>query len=424
MINRTIAPEFRSIEEINLIQPTQRQLDNGIKLYVVNAGEQELVRLEFIFNNVNWDASRPLQAFATNALIIEGTSTLSSYQISESIDSYGAFIQPEYSFDYSSLTLYTLSKHLDQVLPVIREILTDATFPQEELDTLIRTQKQKLSVSLEKNDVVTRRVFNKSLFGDSIYGYSAEAEDYDKIDRDQLLDYYKKAYQPNNCVIIASGKVDELTISKINRKFGSGWNTNIEFHKNVFSFPQTKGGVFFTERPESLQSAIRIGQISVVRNHPDFPALQFLNTVLGGYFGSRLMANIREDKGYTYGIGSAQVSLQNAGYFLIASEVGSDVCSSTLTEIEKEISLLKTELITPAELELVRNYMLGSFLGSLENAFSHAEKFKSILLSGLDYDYYTHYIQVIKTISAEKLLQLADKYWDFERFNKVITGKK
>ncbi|MGV3704478.1 MAG: M16 family metallopeptidase [Arcticibacter sp.] len=424
MINRTIAPEFRSIEEISLLQPTHRLLDNGIKLYVVDAGEQELVRLEFIFNNVNWDVSRPLQAYATNALIIEGTSSLSSYQISESIDSYGAFIQPEYSFDYSSLTLYTLSKHLDNVLPVIREVLTDAIFPQEELDTLIRTQKQKLTVSLEKNDVITRRVFNHSLFGDSIYGYSIEAEDYDRIDREQLLDYYKKAYQPGNCVIIASGKVDELTISKINRQFGTGWSTSTEFQKNVFSFPQTKGGVFFTEKPDSLQSAIRIGQISVVRSHPDFPALQFLNTVLGGYFGSRLMANIREDKGYTYGIGSAQVSLQNAGYFLIASEVGSDVCSSTLTEIEKEISLLKTTLIPQEELELVRNYMLGSFLGSLENAFSHAEKFKSIFLSNLDYDYYSRYIQVIKTISSDELLQLANKYWNFDGFNKVITGKK
>lgn len=424
MINRTIAPEFKQIEEISLIQASPRLLDNGIKLFVVDAGAQELVRLEFIFRNVNWDESRPLQAYATNALLIEGTSRLSSFEISESIDSYGAFIQPEYSFDYSSFTLYTLSKHLDYVLPIIKEILTEAVFPQEELDTLVRNQKQKLLVSLEKNDVVTRRVFNNSLFGNSTYGYLVEAEDYDKIDRAQLLEYYRKAYQPNNCTIIASGKVDQFTVSKINGHFGSAWATDSDFTINSFHFPQTAGGIFYTEKPDSLQSAIRIGQISVSRTHPDFPGLQFLNTVLGGYFGSRLMANIREEKGYTYGIGSAQVSLLSAGYFLIASEVGADVCSSTMTEIEKEINLLKTELIPVDELELVRNYMLGSFLGSLENAFSHAEKFKSIYLSGLDYDYYTRYIQVIKEISSEDILTLANTYWQFDRFNKVITGKK
>lgn len=424
MINRTIAPEFKQIEEISLIQASPRLLDNGIKLFVVDAGAQELVRLEFIFRNVNWDESRPLQAYATNALLIEGTSRLSSFEISESIDSYGAFIQPEYSFDYSSFTLYTLSKHLDSVLPIIKEILTEAVFPQEELDTLVRNQKQKLLVSLEKNDVVTRRVFNNSLFGNSTYGYLVEAEDYDKIDRAQLLEYYRKAYQPNNCTIIASGKVDQFTVSKINSHFGSDWDKDSDFTINSFHFPQTAGGVFYTEKPDSLQSAIRMGQISVTRTHTDFPGLQFLNTVLGGYFGSRLMANIREEKGYTYGIGSAQVSLLNAGYFLIASEVGADVCSSTMTEIEKEINLLKTELIPVDELELVRNYMLGSFLGSLENAFSHAEKFKSIFLSGLDYDYYTRYIQVIKKISSEDILNLANTYWQFDRFNKVITGKK
>lgn len=424
MINRTIAPEFKQIKEISLIQASPRLLDNGIKLYIVDAGEQELVRIEFIFRNVNWDVLRPLQAYATNALLIEGTSKLSSFQISDSIDSYGAFVQPEYSFDYSSFTLYTLSKHLNAVLPIIKDILTDAVFPPEELDTLIRNQKQKLLVSLEKNDVVTRRVFNHSLFGDTIYGHLVVAEDYDSIDREQLLEYYKRAYQPNNCTIIASGKVDNHTVSKINSFFGSEWSANDDFVVNSFQFSETLGSTLYTEKPDSLQSAIRLGQISVSRTHPDFPGLQFLNTVLGGYFGSRLMANIREDKGYTYGIGSAQVSLLNAGYFLIASEVGADVCSSTMAEIEKEINLLRTELIPHDELELVRNYMLGSFLGSLENAFSHAEKFKSIFLSGLDYDYYTRYIQVIKEIGSEDLLSLANKYWHFDRFNKVITGKK
>ncbi|MDP9047633.1 MAG: insulinase family protein, partial [Bacteroidota bacterium] len=180
---------------------------------------------------------------------------------------------------------------------------------------------------------------------------------------------------------------------------------------------------YFNEKPDALQSAIRMGRRVINRTHPDFPALQVLNTVLGGYFGSRLMANIREDKGYTYGIGSGMTSLKQTGSIFIATEVGADVCKAAITEIEKEVNLLRTELIPEAELSLVRNFMLGSLLGSLENVFSHADKFKNLYFAGLDYDYYDRYIEVVKTVSAEELKKLAERYLDINRFYKVIVGK-
>jgi predicted Zn-dependent peptidase len=178
------------------------------------------------------------------------------------------------------------------------------------------------------------------------------------------------------------------------------------------------------EKSEALQSAIRIGQIMINRTHPDFPALQVLNAILGGYFGSRLMANIREDKGYTYGIGSALVSLQSTGYFFIASEVGADVCGSAIQEIEKEVKRLQTELVDQEELKLVKNYMMGSMLGSLENAFSHADKFKNIHFFGLGYDYYDRYVHTLKNVQSEDLLNLANQYLNFDQFEKVIVGKQ
>ncbi len=424
MIDRTLAPAFKQIENIDLVKAEAYSLDNGVDLFVINAGTQDLVRIELIFNNVSWNVHKPLQAYAVNSMLVEGTSKLNALEIAEKVDYYGAFLQTDYNYDYSTVTLYTLTKHLESTLPVIKEIITDSVFPPEELETFKRNQKQKLSVNLEKNDFVSRKLFNQALFGNSIYGYSAEAEDYDKLDRRQLVEYFANAYRPGNCTIIASGKVDENIISTINEYFGKGWGKGSSTEKNVFSFPIRKGAEHYTEKDGALQSAIRIGKISVNRNHPDFAALQVLNTVLGGYFGSRLMANIREDKGYTYGIGSALVSLQNAGYFFIASEVGADVCTSAVNEIEKEVKRLQTELVTEEELALVKNYMLGSFLGDLENAFSHADKFKNIYFSGLDYDYYDQYIQTVKTITSQKLLELAKFYLDFDSFEKVIVGKK
>jgi predicted Zn-dependent peptidase len=357
-------------------------------------------------------------------MLIEGTSKLSAHEIAERIDYYGAFLQMDYNYDYSTVTLFTLTKHLEATLPVIKAIVTDAVFAETELETFKINQKQKLLVSLEKNDYLGRRLFNNALFGDTIYGYKAEALDYDKLDRAQLLDYFKAAYQPSNCTIIASGKIDDSSVKLLNNYFGRDWDKGTDVSPNVFSFSSQKGSEHYFERADALQSAIRIGKISVNRSHADFPGLQVLNTVLGGYFSSRLMSNIREDKGYTYGIGSAIVSLHNAGYFVIGSEVGAHVCSAAILEIEKEIKTLQTELIPQEELGLVRNYMMGSLLGSLENALSHGDKFKNIFFSGLTYEYYNQYINVVRTITSEELQQLAIKYLDFNDLEKVVVGKK
>jgi predicted Zn-dependent peptidase len=178
------------------------------------------------------------------------------------------------------------------------------------------------------------------------------------------------------------------------------------------------------EMEGTVQCAIRVGKMAVNKPHPDYQALKILNTLLGGYFGSRLMSNIREDKGFTYGIGSALVSLKNSGYYFIASEVGADVCSAAMTEIEKEMAILKKDVVSDEELSLVRNYMLGSMLGSLENALSHADKFKNIYFSGLGYDYYQNYIQTVRNISPEEVLNLANRYLNFDGLQRVIVGKR
>jgi zinc protease len=424
MIDRALAPVYGEVENIELIRAKPLVLANGLKLFSIDGGEQDLVRIEFIFSNTNYDSAKPLQTFATNTMLNDGTSELSSTQIADKIDYYGAFLQTEYANDHSTVTLFTLNKHLANTLPIVKAIISDSIFPQVELDTLIRNQKQKLSVSLEKNDFLSRKTFSHVLFGDTLYGYDIAAADYDKLSRDQLNTYFKLAYQPKNCTVIISGKVNEDTITLIDKYFGSDWNNSIDVKENEFKFTMGSGQEHFLERAEALQSAIRIGQVSINRKHADFPGLQVLNTIFGGYFGSRLMANIREDKGFTYGIGSALVSLKNTGYFFIASEVGAEVCSATLTEIEKEVTLLKEQPVTEGELALVRNYMLGSMLGSLENTLSHADKFKNVYFSGLDYDYYKNYINTVRNIGPEELQALANQYLNFNSFEKVIVGKK
>jgi zinc protease len=424
MLDRTLIPESKQVNEINFIAPQQQVLDNGIKVFTINAGKQELVRIEFVFENVNWQESKPLQAIGVSHLVNNGTTTLSAREIADKVDYYGAFLQTDYGADQSSIKIYTLNKHLQQVLPILWSILNESVFPQQELDIFKQNQQQSLKVSMQKNDFLARKNFAHAIFGKSTYGSSIEPEDYQAIDRLDLMAYYNAAYKPENCTIFVAGKFEESEFALLNGVFGKEWANHDPSTVNHFNFDQESKGELFIERPEAIQSAIRMGALAINRTHPDFPAFQVMNCLLGGYFGSRLMANIREDKGYTYGIGSAIVSMKDAGYFFIATEVGADVCSSALTEIEKEIDLLKSELVSAEELDLVRSYMLGSMLGSLENAFSHADKFKNIYFSGLGYDYYDNYIRTVKSITAEELLTLANRYLNTANFTKVVVGKK
>ncbi|RYG13749.1 MAG: insulinase family protein, partial [Chitinophagaceae bacterium] len=268
MLNRTQAPDFKQVSTINFIHPEKTVLDNGIPVFTVYSGEQDLVRIEFLFDNVNWNAEKPLQAIATNAMLNNGTGKLSSKEIAENIDFYGAFFQTEYGQDQSSVTLYSLNKHLASVLPIVKDVLANSQFPQKELDIYIQNQKQKLQVNLQKNDILSRKEFSHALFGDTAYGVDIQLKHYDAVKRDDLLEYFKAAYTPNNCTIVVAGKFNNKSFSLLNEQFGKDWEKSNSV-KNNFSFDSSQRNEVYKEKPESLQSAIRIGQLAINRKHED-----------------------------------------------------------------------------------------------------------------------------------------------------------
>lgn len=424
MLNRTQAPAFNQVDHIELIKPGHIQFTNNCNLFHFNSGDQELVRIEWVFGNLRFNRQKPLLNMAVNDMLTEGTENLNAAMIADKIDYYGAFLQTDYGYDNCTVTLYSLNKHLADTLPIVHDILNNSIFPTKEIEVFKITHQQKLQVGLQKNDVLARRQFNRALYGETIYGYSSEISDYEQLKQPDMQLHFKQMYQPANCTILVAGKINDSLLGMMSEIFDQGWKNGPQPADTTQ--PALKSSAehsFFIDKPDALQSAIRMGLPTINRTHPDFPALQVLNTVLGGYFGSRLMANIREDKGYTYGIGSAMTSLKQSGSIFIATEVGADVCRAALTEIEKEVNLLKTSLVPGEELALVRNYMLGSLLGSLENVMSHADKFKNIYFSGLGYDYYEYYIETIKNITSQRLQQLANQYLDFDNFYKVVAGR-
>ncbi|MFB2118774.1 M16 family metallopeptidase [Parapedobacter sp. 2B3] len=427
MLNRTNAPAHFATTGFDLIRPQQLTFPNGLKVFIFDSGEQELVRVEWIFDNIFTGENQTLLNNCVCDMLLEGTSTHSSAQLAEQVDFHGAFLMPSFGFDQSALTLFSLNRHLPKLLPLVKEVLTDSIFPEKELATFIRNAVQKLQVSLKKNSFVARREFHRAVFGATRYGYAPSAKDYEGIDRSRLLDVFGRQYRPENGTLVVAGKVTDEVVRMLEQLFGGQWQQTGESPMAVDVIPTmppvSATEPIFVEWADALQSAIRLGGPGIRRSHRDYPGLHVVNTLLGGYFGSRLMANIREDKGYTYNIGSGLASLRYGAFFTIASEVGVEATEATLVEIQKEIQRLRDEPVPEAELTLVRNYLMGSMLGSLENVFSHADKFKNALFSGLDLDYYDYYTDVVNAITPAEVQRLANAYLDYNGMVKVIVGK-
>lgn len=434
-LNRKKVPEYTLIDKIEIIKASEQRLNNNIPVYCVNGGTQDIVRVEFLFEAGMFQQIMHLQAATVNAMLEEGTSKLTAAQIADNIDYYGAFLETNISQDSASVVLYTLNKHLSSVLPIVEQLIKDSVFPQNELDIHLKNKKQLFLVNNQKVANIARKLFSELIFGEKHpYGVTVKETDFDTVSRNLLTEFYSLFYRTGYCKIIVSGKVDNSVYTILNKHFGENdWTEDVnstvaakeKYLKNklvpVSSSPQPE---HVMEKKDAVQSAIRIGKVLFNKTHPDFQSLQILNTVLGGYFGSRLMSNIREEKGYTYGIGSGIVSLKNSGYFFISTEVGVDVCKSAIDEIYIEMQRLREELITEAELSLVKNYLLGSFLRSMDGPFAIADRFKGIMEYNLGYDYFDKYIATIKNVSASELKELANKHFQRDSMIELVVGKK
>lgn len=421
MLDRAKTPEFGKIDEIHLIEPSVHHLSNGLPVFTVNAGEQDVLKIELVFAAGTSTADKVLVGSSSVNLMKEGTASKSASEIAEAVDFYGSHLQVEVSHEESSLSLYTLNKHLKKTLPTLANVYENATYPEREFETYVLQHQQELMVNQEKVGYLGAKAFSAALYGaDHRYGRSAKVEDYAQLNRDDLIANHLAQVKSRIKYILVAGKTNEQTLKVIENQFGGDERLEIpDFQVAVNNKPES---VVHVTKEGSVQNSIRVGRVLFNRNHPDYVGMQILSTVLGGYFGSRLMSNIREDKGYTYGIGAGLVSLQHSGYLSISTEVGADVCGAALNEIYFEIERLRKELIPNAELELVKNYMLGSILKSIDGPFQLSSKWKNYLKYGLGIDAHHNLIHKIKTITPERLKELAQQYLQKQDLVQVTAG--
>ena len=424
-MNRKIAPAIKDAIDYKLeLKPYQHfSLDNGVPVYSINAGAQEVVQIEMVFYAGNTFEQQKGVAAATNFLLKNGTGSRTAFQINEAFEYYGAYCNRACYNETAVITLHTLSKHLEKLLPVMQDMLTDSIFPEQELDIYLQNSRQRLKVNLQKAEFVAGRLIDCYLFGDKHpYGVYTHLEDLDNIHLEDIKKFYQQYYLKGQLVIFVAGKVPDELPKLLNEYFGKFAVTKPTGSiPDIKANPATEKKYRIQNDAEAVQGAIRIASNFPNRHHPDFKKAIILNNVFGGFFGSRLMSNIREEKGYTYGIHSYLQNHMQQSAWVISTEAGKDVCEPTIEEVYKEMKRLREEQIGEEELLLVRNFMIGGLLGDLDGPFQVIGKWKNIILNNLDESYFYDSIHEIKTISAVELQEIANKYLLPEKFYELVV---
>jgi zinc protease len=422
-LNRKKPPVIKDAVEFDLkLKPYEKfVLNNGVEVYAVDAGAEDVLQVEWVFSAGNWFEDHNLVAASTNFLLKNGTTAKTAFQINEHFEYYGSYLNRNCYNETATLTLHCMTRHLEALLPVVRELLTDSVFPEEEISIYKQNMKQRLNVNLKKCDFVAGRLIDSYLYGeDHPYGRYTRFEDFDRITREEVSAFYKNYYQQGKFVLFVAGRLPANLFQLLNEQFGDLGNKPVQVN-GIVSHPVKEKKYRVANDPQGVQGAIRMGSAFPNRHHPDFIKTQVLNNVFGGFFGSRLMSNIREEKGYTYGIYSYLENHVQESAWIISTEAGRDVCEATIAEIYKEMELLRTEIVDDEELLLVRNYMMGSILGDLDGPFHIINRWKNIILNGLETDYFYQQIKTIKAVTPEELQQLANKYLQPENFYELVV---
>jgi predicted Zn-dependent peptidase len=418
-----IQPPVFPVEKVAIPEAKSYVLNNGIPVYTIEAGTEDIMRLEFIFKAGQVKESMPLLASTCNMMLSEGSENYSSEELNGMLDYYGVFLNQYAEKDSAGIVMFFPGKHIQKVVELSKEILYHPVFPDPELNSLMKKRFRWYLVNREKVQNLAIDKFFESLFGkDHPYGRQIVEPDFENLTSSILSEFHNNYYTPENMTVVISGKIHNKTAELLNTHFGNiipGEKKTVESVKLIKSDISKKVHI---SKPGMVQTAIRIGSATINKRHPDYPGLKILDAILGGYFGSRLMKNIREEKGYTYGISSSLSSLDLSGYKVISTEVGQKNCHKAIDEIHKEIKLLQNVLVKEEEMAVVRNYMSGEMVRMFDGPFALAESFRSVWEFGLDNSYYYRLAEKIKTIDSNEIIELARTYYNIEELYEITVG--
>ncbi len=425
MLDRSTPPPIKNIDSIQLLPLQKSAFSNGFPLYYISSSS-DIIQLSFLFK-AGWNyQTKKLLADTFASLINNGTLKHSSKEIAEQLEYYGVFVDVQPSAIYTKLQFTLLKKNLSFVLPLLEEIIKYANFPQEELDIYIRNQSEQYQTKIKNVNILAQWHYSKIIYGNNHpFNKFHLPQDYQEISRDDLLTFFNTHIHPKNGFIFISGDIDSSVIELLNQHFGKE-----TFHQSQYTFdevipqPNSYEEHCIIELPDALQSAIRVGMVlPLTHQNNDYIDFVIANTLFGGYFGSRLMSVIREEKGFTYGIYSSLTTYNSFSVFTISSEVKSETTKECIDEILNQIEVLQNTPPDEEELQIVKNYLSGEILDNTDGILKQDTVWKSIITKHLSHDYYNQFLQRIKTIQAEDISKVFQKYISIPQLKKCVVGK-
>ncbi|MDO7853648.1 M16 family metallopeptidase [Hymenobacter convexus] len=423
MLDRTLAPPVQPLARVALPPAAVQALPSGARLHVLANDAQPVVRLQAVFRAGKLAEPKPGLASLTARMLLEGTTTRTARQIADEVAFYGASLECDAGFDRSTLTLYCLTRHLPALLPLVMDVIQNPAFSADELQQLKTRTIQNVRVERQKTSFLASERFNELLFGaETPYGRAFDADAYQAVTADEARAFHHAAYGLANAEIFLCGDV-AAEQALVADAFSTGLAGVALAARAAAGQPDfAPGAPSRVPVAGSLQASIRMGRLWPSPTHPDTHRLKLLVNVLGGYFGSRLMRNIREDKGLTYGIYASVAPREQGTSLVIGTDVKGESADFAVSEIEMELRRLQEELIPAEELETVKSYILGKFANELSTVFEQCDKYKNLVFLGLPADYYTEFVQQTESTDAATLQALAQEYLSPVAMQTVVAG--
>lgn len=425
MYDAVSPPEIKTISTLHLPVCEELTLPNGMPVYMLRGGAEPVMKMELVFRAGAFFEHKTGVAEVMASMLSEGTQSMSSAVLAETVEGLGATLFTRGGVDTVRVRLLTLTRFFGDLMPVLEAVVRQPAFHPQELSVYTENKVERLKIDLKKNEILAYRYLTETMFGAGHpYGRNTHPEDYQAIVSEDLHRHHRAHITPHNCFILLSGSFGDQEIRALEQTLGAWPNGEAQ----TFAPPQheetpstTTSRYHHIDGPQRHQAAIRIGRKLFPQTHPDFYGLYMLNTILGGYFGSRLMTEIRERKGLTYGIYSSVDSFAADGCFYISTETATANTEKMIKAIHKEAQRLTTELIPDAELDMARNYLMGNLMTQIDGPFAAIDLIKSMKIEGLDEGAFDRLVGTVRSITPEVLRELARTYLNLDEWETVVV---
>lgn len=423
-MNRTIAPLIHNFGTLTLPHVNKTVLPNGITIHFMSGGDIEVNRLTIALPGGEAESPDAGIASLATSMLLEGTSTHSGEQIANILEYNGAWINTSVTTHHSLITLFSLNDRLPSIIDLLVELVADSVFPEEAFAMILKRRISKVEIDREKVTYHSGAAIRKMIYGENHPLARTETpESLMKITTETAADFHRSRLDPKNVHIFFAGKLSDDLIELVVSAF-SKVTSNRNYPLSPLSFPESPNAKEeVIVRPNSLQSSVIMAMPSIGREHPDFVPLRAAVTAFGGYFGSRLMLNIREDKGLTYGISASLIGYKAKSFIYISTQTDCSKVPIVIDEVYNEVERLKDpDTYTPDEISRLSQFQLSNLASVLDTPFSVMDQYQTGITAGTSPDYFDKQQQLAHNLTPELLAEIATKYFDANLMCTAIAG--